>query len=122
MRSPLVVFAVALLALAGALAPAAAAGVGGDAPVLAQPETGGGGDVGSEEESEQREAGSGGGGAGQQNEETQTDPQQGGGGAEQGPPWTYQMSKITLGLAVLVLLGLGLLYYRLVIVRQREGI
>jgi hypothetical protein len=49
--------------------------------------------------------------------------QQGGeGGAETetGPPWTYQMARITVVLVVFLALGLGLLYYRLV-VRRRRG-
>jgi hypothetical protein len=46
--------------------------------------------------------------------------EEGGGGTETGPPWTYQMARITLVLVGLLGLGLGLLYYRLV-VRRRRG-
>jgi hypothetical protein len=45
---------------------------------------------------------------------------EGGGQTETGPPWTYQMARITLVLVVFLGLGLGLLYYRLV-VRRRRG-
>jgi hypothetical protein len=38
---------------------------------------------------------------------------------EEGPPWTYQMARIGIGLLVLMFLGLGLLYYRMVVSRQR---
>jgi hypothetical protein len=44
----------------------------------------------------------------------------GGGQTETGPPWTYQMARITVVLVVFLGLGLGLLYYRLV-VRRRRG-
>jgi hypothetical protein len=46
--------------------------------------------------------------------------EEGGGGTETGPPWTYQMARITLVLVGFLGLGLGLLYYRLV-VRRRRG-
>ncbi len=36
-----------------------------------------------------------------------------------GPPWTYQMAWITLALLVLLALGLGYLYFRLVASRRR---
>lgn len=36
-----------------------------------------------------------------------------------GPPWTYQMARITLVLLVLLALGLGSLYYRLVASRRK---
>lgn len=36
-----------------------------------------------------------------------------------GPPWTYQMARITLVLLVLLALGLGYLYYRLVASRRK---
>jgi hypothetical protein len=45
---------------------------------------------------------------------------EGGGQTETGPPWTYQMARITLVLVAFLGLGLGLLYYRLV-VRRRRG-
>ncbi len=36
-----------------------------------------------------------------------------------GPPWTYQMARISLALLVLLALGLGYLYFRLVAARRR---
>ncbi len=36
-----------------------------------------------------------------------------------GPPWTYQMARITLALLVVLALGLAYLYYRLVAQRRR---
>ena len=48
------------------------------------------------------------------------DDSEGGGAAETGPPWTYQMAKITLVLLVLLGLAIGAIYYRLV-VRRRRG-
>lgn len=44
------------------------------------------------------------------------------GTAEPGPPWTYQMARIVLALTVLLALGMGYLYYRLVVVRRRGEI
>lgn len=38
---------------------------------------------------------------------------------EEGPPWTYQMARIGLGLLALVGLLMGLLYYRMIASRQR---
>jgi hypothetical protein len=38
---------------------------------------------------------------------------------EAGPPWTYQMARISLALLALLLLGMGAVYYRLVVKRQR---
>lgn len=40
---------------------------------------------------------------------------------ETGPPWTYQMAWITLGLLVLMGIGLVSLYYRLVVKRRKSG-
>lgn len=39
--------------------------------------------------------------------------------AEEGPPWTYQMARITLALLALLGLALVLLYYRLVAQRRK---
>jgi hypothetical protein len=36
-----------------------------------------------------------------------------------GPPWTYQMARISIVLLLLIFASLALLYYRLVIARQR---
>ena len=46
--------------------------------------------------------------------------EEGGGQTETGPPWTYQMARITVVLVVFLGLGLGLLYYRLVVRRRRS--
>jgi hypothetical protein len=44
----------------------------------------------------------------------------GGGTAETGPPWTYQMAKITVVMVLFLGLAIGAIYYRLV-VRRRRG-
>lgn len=41
---------------------------------------------------------------------------------EEGPVWTYQMSKIVIVLFVLLLLGIGGAYWNFVAKRQKEGI
>jgi hypothetical protein len=41
---------------------------------------------------------------------------------EEGPPWTYQMAKITLAMLALVFLGMGLAYWRLIGSRQRGAV
>ena len=41
---------------------------------------------------------------------------------ETGPPWTYQMGRLTAILLVIMALSIGLLYWRLVVKRQRQGI
>jgi hypothetical protein len=41
---------------------------------------------------------------------------------ETGPPWTYQMARMSLALLVLMALAMGGLYWRLVVSRQRRGI
>jgi hypothetical protein len=66
-----------------------------------------GGDEGGDEESEQRPA--------QPSDEVSPSPTE----EEAGPPWTYQMARMMLGLVALLLLGMGLIYYRLVVKRQR---
>jgi hypothetical protein len=38
---------------------------------------------------------------------------------EPGPLWTYQMARMSLGLLVVLFLGMGFWYYRLVVKRQR---
>lgn len=42
--------------------------------------------------------------------------------AEEGPPWTYQMARMILVLLVLMAVGIGGLYWRLVVQRQRHGV
>jgi len=41
---------------------------------------------------------------------------------EEGPVWTYQMAKIVIALLLLMSIGVGLAYYKLVVQRQRTGI
>lgn len=53
--------------------------------------------------------------------ESGADEGQTGGAEETGPPWTYQMARISLVLLVLTLGAIGLAYYRLVVLRKREG-
>jgi hypothetical protein len=36
-----------------------------------------------------------------------------------GPPWTYQMARIGIAMLVLLVIGLALLYRRLIVVRRR---
>jgi hypothetical protein len=36
-----------------------------------------------------------------------------------GPPWTYQMARISIVLLILIIGAVALLYYRLVVARQR---
>ena len=63
-------------------------------------------------------------GAGQDDPDAETGANEGqteeGTSAEAGPPWTYQMARITLALLVFLALGLGYLYFRL-ITRRRRG-
>lgn len=40
---------------------------------------------------------------------------------EEGPVWTYQMARLGLVLLLLIGLGIGLAYYKLVAQRQRAG-
>lgn len=41
---------------------------------------------------------------------------------ETGPPWTYQMARMGIALLLLVAGAIGLMYYRLVIVRSRAEV
>ena len=38
---------------------------------------------------------------------------------EEGPPWTYQMARISIALILLLVAGVGLLYYKLIATRQK---
>jgi hypothetical protein len=75
-------------------------------PVQAQPLRVAQGDEGGDEDSEQRPA---------QPSEPAPSPTE----EEAGPPWTYQMARISLLLLVLLVLGMAAVYYRLVVKRQR---
>jgi len=67
----------------------------------------------------------GGGGSDSENGGGQGEAEGGGesGGAaeETGPPWTYQMARISLALLFLTLLGVGFAYYRFVATRRKHG-
>ena len=41
---------------------------------------------------------------------------------ETGPPWTYQMARMILVMLLLMAAAIGLLYWRLVVQRQRRGV
>jgi hypothetical protein len=43
-----------------------------------------------------------------------------GGGEETGPPWTYQMSRISVVMLVGLVAGIGWVYYKLVVKRSRR--
>ncbi len=45
--------------------------------------------------------------------------EQGAAAEEEGPQWTYQMSKITLVMLLLLFVAMGALYYRMIARRQR---
>ena len=38
---------------------------------------------------------------------------------EEGPPWTYQMARISIALILILVAGVGLLYYKLIASRQK---
>jgi hypothetical protein len=40
---------------------------------------------------------------------------------ETGPPWTYQMARMSIGLILLLVIGMALLYRRLIGGRQKTG-
>jgi len=66
------------------------------------------------------EQGEGGGGGEDADAETGAgEGEQGAAEGEEGPQWTYQMSKITLGMTLLLFLAMGALYYRMIARRQR---
>lgn len=110
----LLVFAT-LLASLFVLSPAAQAS---SDVVLAQgsegTDEGGEGDSGATDENE---------GSGSTDAEVGANEGQTDGAAEEtGPPWTYQMARMILVLLVLMALAIGLMYWRLVVQRQRRGI
>ena len=77
-----------------------------------------------QDETEQGEGGNTGEGEGQSDPEAETgasEEEAEGAATEEGPPWTYQMARIGLGLLLLVGLLMGLLYYRMIASRQREA-
>jgi hypothetical protein len=75
------------------------------------------------EEGEGGQEGQGGEGEGQGDPEAETDPGAGEEAVaeEEGPPWTYQMARMSIGLVVLLLAGTAFLYYRMIGARQRNS-
>lgn len=84
-------------------------------PSVQAQEVGDEGEPGAEEEAEGQE--------GQDPNGAEAEAEVGSEGAdvadEAGPPWTYQMARMAVGLLLLVAAAIGLMYYRLVIVRGR---
>ena len=113
----LAVLLAAILVGAPSLLIAASAPAHARAVVLAQP----GDPTGAEDEAEGQE-GQGGEGEGQGSSEAETGAggeTEGGASTETGPPWTYQMARLSLLLLVLLAGGIAFLYYRLITRRQR---
>jgi hypothetical protein len=79
--------------------------------------------TGNEEEAEGQE-GQGGPGEGQGTAEAETGAggQTEGGSSEAGPPWTYQMARLSVALLLALGGGIGLMYYRFVAKRRRGEI
>lgn len=87
-------------------------------PVLAQQ----GDDLTGQEDEAEGQEGQGGEGEGQGDPGAETGAggeTEGGASTEAGPPWTYQMARISLALLVPLAAGIALTYYRLVARRQR---
>ena len=82
------------------------------------------GAVSEEDETQQGEGSNTGEGEGQSDADAETgasEEEAEGAATEEGPPWTYQMARIGLGLLLIVGLLMGLLYYRMIASRQREA-
>lgn len=82
--------------------------------------------VNEQDETQQGEGGDLGEGEGQSDADAETgagsgEQEAGESTEEEGPPWTYQMARIGLGLMLLVGLLMGLLYYRMIASRQRAA-
>lgn len=127
MRSRLALLVSLLLVLAASAAPAAQATPlylaqdegtdleGGDqSDPGTDTEQGEGGTTGDEDDPGEE------GGEGEADAETGAgEEEQGAAVEEEGPQWTYQMSKITLVMLLLLFLAMGALYYRMIARRQR---
>ena len=77
------------------------------------------------DEGQEGETGDDGSGEGQSDPDTETGAGEGEDAPaveEEGPVWTYQMAKIVIALLLLMSIGVGLAYYKLVVQRQRAGI
>ena len=113
MRNKLVVLLVLIAALGVAVAPVAEA----SSVTLAQTDEGEGGDPA--DPGTDTEGGTGDSEGGEDAETGAGEGEQGAAEEETGPQWTYQMSRITLAMTLLLFLAMGLLYYRMVGRRQR---
>ena len=115
--SPPRLAALLAIALVGVLSLSTVAPAYARAVVLAQQ----GDPTGTDEEAEGQES-QGGEGEGQGSSEAETGAggeTEGGASTETGPPWTYQMARLSLVLLVLLAGGIAFLYYRLITRRQR---
>lgn len=103
--------------LLGATAPVATAAVGNHHDVVLAQDAG--------TDSDQGESGDDV-GEGQNDPEAETDPGEGDraaeGEEEEGPPWTYQMARLTIGLILLLGVGIALMYRRMIGVRQKSNV
>ena len=105
--------AAALLVALGSNLAATAATVRGGALALQQ--------TGGADESQGGEQGKAGAGQSKPDAETGASKDESESATEKtGPPWTYQMARITIGLTILLFLGTGYLYWRLVVTRRRR--
>ena len=120
MRARLAIILASLLLLAGGTVFLAVPAGASEGLVLAQ-------EVGEEEgdaNPEQGEGapGEGSEGAGQSDAEAESgvgEGESGGEAAEPGPPWTYQMARMAIGLVLLMFLMVGFTYYHFVYRRQK---
>ena len=119
MRSRLLVLFALVTAVTALMAPSASAAV-----ILAQAESEEGTEV-ENEGADQSDAGTDteGGGESEGGEDAETGAGEGeqapAAEEEEGPQWTYQMSRITLVMLLLLFLAMGALYYRMIARRQR---
>ena len=86
--------------------------------VFAQ-DTGNGDPTGEEDTTSTEEQG--GGGKGQSDPAAESGAKDEEAATETGPPWTYQMAWLGLALLIMIALGIGLAYRKLVVERQRVG-
>ncbi|MGH2753836.1 MAG: hypothetical protein ACRDLB_05325 [Actinomycetota bacterium] len=111
--------ALLLIALAATFALLPAAALAGGGAVVAQE------GVDESDESQGGETRNREGGEGQSDPDAETGAGEGENAPaaeEEGPVWTYQMSKILIALLVFMAIAVGLAYYKLVVQRQRAGI
>jgi hypothetical protein len=99
-------FALVFVVLLGALYATAPAALASNHPVLAQSPSGGSSDSGAKGDGAKTDSGD--------DAKAETPVVE-----EEGPPWTYQMAKITFAMLFLVFLGMGLSYWKLIGSRQK---